>query len=286
MKKRMIALLMTAVLSLQPCFVTNAADFSDNIDISDDIDVSEEMGEVQPDSDIEENWNEENSQFEADEIAEDDIYSEDKIEDQNNPEIEAFGIDNEDDGEENDNEPVTFADEVNSRDGIYVGILNQVYWSQSESENVALMIDGHKYYVTNNVNLIIDRFVGEQVVYTLANGKIDNIEPVTELLQLSVSVNATPDSFVYQNGSYSTDKITVTVNILCIYQTYSQYFGASKYTKEELEKIADLSVPVKQIDLKIGDHLNFGTTGMIFKKRNYRSFRKKDIVVSEKSYFL
>ena len=151
-------------------------------------------------------------------------------------------------------------------DGIYAGTLEQVNWPQSGSEKFELVIDGVRYNITNNVDLIIDRYAGEQVVYTLANGKIDNIEPVSELLQPSVSINATPDSFFYQNGSYNTDKITATVNIYCIYQTYSQYFGASKYTKEELGKIEGLYVPVKQVDLKIGDHLNFGTKGMILKK--------------------
>lgn len=151
-------------------------------------------------------------------------------------------------------------------DGIYAGTLEQVNWPQSGSEKFELVIDGVRYNITNNVDLMIDRYAGEQVVYTLANGKIDNIEPVSELLQPSVSINATPDSFFYQNGSYNTDKITATVNIYCIYQTYSQYFGASKYTKEELGKIEGLYVPVKQVDLKIGDHLNFGTKGMILKK--------------------
>ena len=158
------------------------------------------------------------------------------------------------------------SDDVTLENNIYVGNLEQIYWPQSETEQFVFVIDALKYNITNNVNLSIDHFIGEKVIYTLVDGKIDNIEPISELVQPCIAVNATPDSFFYQNGGYNTDKITATVKIYCKYQAYSEYFGESKYTKEELQNISYLSIPVKQVNLKIGDHLNFGTTGKIFKK--------------------
>ena len=285
MKKRwrqILAAGMSAVMLVQPA-MTYAADLTENIEVQNEsgLEHNDQISVQQENLEIDEQWY-------ADEIIEetevtsgaeegisDELYNDEDAEQEiilEETELETedaseFIVEEETEAETSDLIE-TYANVNNSAyiDGIYAGTLEQVNWPQSANEKFEFVIDGVRYNITNNVDLMIDRYTGEQVVYTLASGKIDNIEPVSELLQPSVSINATPDSFFYQNGSYNTDKITATVNIYCIYQTYSQYFGASKYTKEELGKIEGLSVPVKQVDLKIGDHLNFGTKGMILKK--------------------
>lgn len=294
--KQILAAGMSAIMLAQPV-ITYASELTENIEVQNEsgLENDEQVNTQQENLESDEQVNIQQENLESDEVwyedelieetevtigSEDEIYDEQYTEEEeSDPQdvIENVEPETEDGSEviveeETESETSdlieTYANVNNLAyiDGIYAGTLEQVNWSQSESEKFELVIDGVRYNITNNVDLMIDRYAGEQVIYTLANGKIDNIEPVSELLQPSVSINATPDSFFYQNGSYNTDKITATVNIYCIYQTYSQYFGASKYTKEELGKIEGLYVPVKQVDLKIGDHLNFGTKGMILKK--------------------
>lgn len=219
---------------------------------------------------------EDNSIDEEEEVTIDEIGIDDTTEgnfgDENNVEIESEDLDTDVENTEINEIPeneelfIDSIDEKKSEASIYVGNLEQIYWPQSETEQFVFVIDGYKYNITNNVNLSIDHFIGEKVVYTLVDERIDNIEPISELVQPCIAVNATPDSFFYQNGSYNTAKITATIRIYCKYQAYSEYFGESKYTKEELQEISGLAIPVKQVNLKIGDHLNFGTTGKIFKK--------------------
>ena len=261
MKKKLLAVFIAAAMTIQPYYMADAAEFSDNIDVESNIETSDETTEMQDAPDIEEMPDEENIQSE---VSENDVSSDIEVAVESEDPEEAGDSDFEEDT--TDEDMLTAVDAGNYEDGIYAGNLEQVSWPQSDTEQFIFVIDGCKYNITDNVDLMVEHYVGKQVVYTLADGKIDNIEPVSELLQPSVSVNAAPDAFIYQNGGYNTDKITATVNISCRYQSYSQFFGASKYTKEELEKTDGISIPVKQVDLKIGDHLNFGTTGMILKK--------------------
>lgn len=271
MKKKIIAIILAAAMSCQPVMIYAAeSDFSGTESIFvDDVQTGDSETDNNMPSDSEDSDNEDEAI--VDEIDIDDTTGE-NFGDENNVEIESEDLDADIENTEVNEIPETeelFTDSVSekkSEASIYVGNLEQIYWPQSETEQFVFVIDGRKYNITNNVNLSIDHFIGEQVVYTLADEKIDNIEPISELVQPCIAVNATPDSFFYQNGGYNTDKITATVRIYCKYQAYSEYFGESKYTKEELQEISGLSIPVKQVNLKIGDHLNFGTTGMIFKK--------------------
>lgn len=271
MKKKIIAIILAAAMSCQPVMIYAAeSDFSGTESIFvDDVQTGDSETDNNMPSDSEDSDNEDEAI--VDEIDIDDTTGE-NFGDENNVEIESEDLDADIENTEVNEIPETeelFTDSVSekkSEASIYVENLEQIYWPQSETEQFVFVIDGRKYNITNNVNLSIDHFIGEQVVYTLADEKIDNIEPISELVQPCIAVNATPDSFFYQNGGYNTDKITATVRIYCKYQAYSEYFGESKYTKEELQEISGLSIPVKQVNLKIGDHLNFGTTGMIFKK--------------------
>lgn len=271
MKKKIIAMILAAAMSCQPVMIYAAeSDFSGTESIFvDDVQTDDSKVDNNMPSDSEDSDNEDEAI--VDEIDIDDTTGE-NFGDENNVEIESEDLDADIENTEVNEIPETeelFTDSVSekkSEASIYVGNLEQIYWPQSETEQFVFVIDGRKYNISNNVNLSIDHFIGEQVVYTLADEKIDNIEPISELVQPCIAVNATPDSFFYQNGGYNTDKITATVRIYCKYQAYSEYFGESKYTKEELQEISGLSIPVKQVNLKIGDHLNFGTTGMIFKK--------------------
>ena len=271
MKKKFIAMILAVVMSYQPVMIYAAeSDFAENESIfTDDVQTNNAEIDENVSSDLEEIGDENETTIDETDTKD---TTEENFDDENNVEVESeelnADIENTETSEISNTEE-TFTDSVGekkSEDGIYAGNLEQICWPQSATEQFMFVIDGYKYNITNNVNLGIDHFIGEQVVYTLVGEKIDNIEPISELVQPCIAVNAQPDSFFYQNGGYNTDKITATVKIYCKYQGYSKYFGESKYTKEELQEVSNLSIPVKQVDLKIGDHLNFGTTGMIFKK--------------------
>lgn len=271
MKKKLIAMILAVTMSCQLIMINAAEiDFSGTESIFvDDAQTNDSEADNSMASALEDGSNEDEATI--DEIDIDDTI-EKNFDDENNVEIESEDLDadieNTEVNEISETEEL-FTDSIGEKqleDSIYVGKLEQIYWPQSETEQFVFVIDGCKYNITNNVNLRIDLFIGEQVVYMLEDEKIDDIEPISELVQPCIAVNATPDSFFYQNGGYNTDKITAAVRIYCKYQAYSEYFGESKYTKEVLQKISGLAIPVKQVNLKIGDHLNFGTTGKIFKK--------------------
>ena len=103
MKRKVFAILLTAMMSVQPYSMVNAAEFTDSIDVVEAVEDGEEISEAQPEVDVE-SENEEDLQSEEPEMTEADVLfnSEEETDENVISETDAASVGDFDDDDEDD----------------------------------------------------------------------------------------------------------------------------------------------------------------------------------------
>ncbi|MCI9389815.1 MAG: leucine-rich repeat protein [Lachnospiraceae bacterium] len=141
----------------------------------------------------------------------------------------------------------------------FTGILKNV-----DTSTRRLFIDDLIYDPTNECDLsnasnVMKNSDSKKVVYSTVGGKVDKICSIYDVLTPSITINATPDPFMYQNGSYNQYSIPVEVKIEC------SRSSTSTFSLPALDSIEGLSLSLKKLELKLKSNLlNFGSTDSIF----------------------
>ena len=151
--------------------------------------------------------------------------------------------------------------------GVFVGTLG---------ENNEL--DGYLYewadgcytpYVANELsNCVLNKDF--KVVYKLENGKITKFARLSSILVPAIKISATPDTFIYENGTYKNEKISLNI------QLYLKLDKDCPFNRYELSGVQGLSITVSQINYSVdSDILNFGKSGLLFKRTITEQYDKK-----------
>lgn len=173
-----------------------------------------------------------------------------------------------------ENETYTAVTTLVVTDLLGTGILKNI-----DASSNLLTIDDSVYPVMPDCNLNYAREVmagsdSRQVVFSINDGKIAMIRSIYDVLCPKIKLTASPDSFVYKNGEYNQETLSLSIKISCAVSPQSPFSSAS------LSAIDGLSINLKEFELTCGsDLINFGTSGAVF-KRNVSSIQKKGIDIA------
>lgn len=126
-------------------------------------------------------------------------------------------------------------------DGIYVGhfddgsIGGNVCSATIDGVTYEFASDCYSAFEMNEVSNLLLGITTPQVVYQLKNNRIIKFAQINTVLKPSLSIKASPDTFIYQDGQYNDDRISAQVTVAC-------YLGNnSPFTASQLENVGDLA---------------------------------------------
>ena len=131
--------------------------------------------------------------------------------------------------------------------GIYVGKLNisTIGGDSASYDDYTVEIDGTTYKISPSADLaiyntltdfILSQKREQKVVYQIKNGCLYKIADIASVLVPKVSVIATPDSFIYNDGAFQQTSLQAEVKLECMVS------GTSPFKKEQLKSVEGLEI--------------------------------------------
>lgn len=185
-----------------------------------------------------------------------------------------------------------------SSSGIFVGTFDAYGFDGN-----AYTIDGVNYEVSEDYDDVqiantLDYFLisenekkDTRVVYRLSEGKLQQMVPISYVIRPAITLQVEKKSsnseqtFVYLNGEFTRESVPMNVTLEVVYEPNSIF------SKEEIQNLTNLSIPVKEMKLFFRpneddqDKLNFGKTS--FLKREITEVNEEEITLmyGEKEYY-
>lgn len=182
--------------------------------------------------------------------------------------------------------------------GIFVGTFDAYGFDGN-----AYTIDGVNYELSEDYDDVqiantLDYFLisenvkkDTRVVYRLSEGKLQQMVPISYVIRPAITLQVEKNSsnseqtFVYLNGEFTRESVPMNVTLEVVYEPNSIF------SKEEIQNLTNLSIPVKEMKLFFRpnednqDKLNFGKTSIL--KREITEVKEEEIplMYGEKEYY-